>query len=89
MSYIRKCGAHFESEGMDYYAERRRVYDAYVEGLRRFEVNGGISNYDRERFLLVPWVHDPGDENVWVLQAVEHLNPKRVSDLFAAEYGYA
>ena len=78
-----------EREKVDYEVSGRKVFDAYVSGLRLFEANGGLKQFNRDQFILIPWVHDPGDENKWVLQAVDELNPQSVSDTFAAEYGYA
>ncbi len=78
-----------EAEGLDYVNTKRQVFDAYVSGLRLFEANGGLHEFTRDKFILIPWFHDPGDENVWVLQAVSDLNPKAVSDAFAEEYAYA
>lgn len=78
-----------EMEGLEYDVTKRRVFDAYVAGLKLFESRGGIDAFNREQFILIPWVHDPGDENTWVLHAVSELNPKSVSDAFAENYGYA
>ena len=67
----------------------RRVFDAYVEGLRLFEANGGLAGFDREGFILVPWVNDPDEEGKWVAEAVDRLNPSSVATAFRREYGYA
>ena len=78
-----------DKQGIDYFVAKRSVFDAYVTGLKLFESQGGIKKYDREKFILIPWVHDPGDENTWVLEAVQELNPASVSADFAENYGYA
>ena len=65
------------------------MFDAYVEGLRLFEANGGLAGLDRGGFILVPWVNDPDAEGPWVAEAVDRLNPSPVASAFRSEYGYA
>ena len=78
-----------EESGENWQLTCKRVFDAYVEGLRLFDTNGGLSDFDRNQFALIPWVNDPGDEGAWVVEAVEKLNPPEVASGFRREYGHA
>jgi hypothetical protein len=78
-----------EESGEDWRLTCKKVFDAYVEGLRLFETHGGLSDFDRNEFALIPWVNDPDDEGTWVVEAVEKLNPSGIANGFRREYGYA
>ena len=71
----------------EYDAVKMRVWRAVVEAFHKFVENGGLNGYDRNDFVLIPWIHDP-DRPDLVMSAAAELNTPSMGARFLAQYSY-